>query len=60
MVSKNTNALKTHAPGRSGMILPGVRTAGLMGGGGIQHDEQLLGVRAGHGIGDAGRSTLSC
>ena len=33
VVSKNTNALKTHAPGRSGMILPGVRTAGLMGGG---------------------------
>ena len=32
-MSKNTNALKTHAPGRSGMILPGVRTAGLMGGG---------------------------
>ena len=30
---KNTNALKTYAPGRSGMILPGVRTAGLMGGG---------------------------
>ena len=33
VVSKNTNALKTHAPGRSGMILPGVRTAGLIGGG---------------------------
>ena len=27
-MSKNTNELKTHAPGRSGMILPGVRTAG--------------------------------
>ena len=41
------------AVGAGHVLLRGLRGCGD---GGIQHDEQLLGVRAGHGIGDADRS----